>query len=154
MLCIVLPLAAVHSLVPPGVPVPYGLLTLALVGGLAMPFMLCGFAFVCLGAYMAANSLRVCAGPARVATVRRLCGFAVSRRELASAQITAIEAELPARFQNAFGMEANYRLVARARAGRSGDVVVAESLHGSARMEQVKRELESACGLSGQAGVL
>lgn len=147
MLCVVLPLAAVYALVPPGVPVPYGLLVLALIGGLVAPFMLCGIAFVCVGLYMTANSLWVSASPARLLAVRRLCGFAVSRRELLSSGIAAIEADLPARFQNVFSTETTYRLIARAKSGRSGDVVAAESLRGSAQMEQVKREIETTCAL-------
>jgi hypothetical protein len=147
VLCVVLPLAAVYALVPPGVPVPYGLLVLALIGGLIAPFMLCGIAFVCLGINMVANSLEVSASPARLVAVRRLCGFAVSRRELPCSGIAAIESDIPARFQNAFSTEAIYRLVARAKTGRGDDVVVAESLRGNALMEQIKREMESACGL-------
>ena len=154
LLCIVLPLAAVYALVPPGVPVPYGLLVLALIGGLIAPFMLCGIAFVCLGIYMVANSLWVAANSTCLLAVRRLFGFAVSRRELQCSEIAAIEADVPARFQNAFSTETNYRLIARAKAGRGGNVVVAESLRGSAQMEQIKRELESACGLGVQAGIL
>jgi hypothetical protein len=147
VLCIVLPLAALRALVPPGVPIPYGLMALALVGGLAAPFMLCGLVFACLGVYMMANSLHVSANPVRILAIRRLWGFAVSRRELPSSGIIAIESEVPSRFQNALSTETSYRLVARARTGRSGDVVVAESLRGIALMEQVKREVESACGL-------
>ena len=154
VLCTVLPLAAVYALVPLGVPVPYGLLILALIGGLIAPFMLCGIAFVCLGIYMLANSLRVAANSTRLLAVRRLCGFAVSRRELQCSEIAAIEADVPARFQNAFRTETTYRLIARAKAGRGGDVVAAESLRGSVLMEQVKREMESACGLRVQAGIL
>lgn len=147
MLCIVLPLAAVYALVPPGVPVPYGLLVLALIGGLIVPFMLCGIVFVVLGIYMMANSLWVSASPARLLAIRRLCGFAVSRRELLCSGIAAIESDVPARFQNAFSSETNYRLIARAKTGRSGDVVVADSLRGNALAEQIKQEMESACGL-------
>src|SRR3970040_2369335 len=84
----------------------------------------------------------------------RRCDIAVSRRELQCSEIAAIEADVPARFQNAFSTETTYRLIARAKAGRGGDVVVAESLRGSAQMEQIKRELEWACGLRVQAGIL
>ena len=147
VLCIVLPLAAVYALVPPGVPVSYGLLVLALIGGLIVPFMLCGIVFVVLGIYMMANSLRVSADPVRIATHRRAFGLPVSTRELACSEIAAIEAEIPSRFQNAFSTETIYRVVARAKTGRSGDVVVAESLRGQALMEQVRRELETACEL-------
>lgn len=151
VLCVILPLAAVYALVPPGVPVPYGLLVLALIGGLVAPFMLCGVAFVCLALYMAANSLQVTAGPARIMAVRRLCGWAVSRRELPCAAIASIESDVPARFQNAFSTETTYRLIARAKSGRSADMVVAESLRGSAQVEQIKRELQSACGIGPRA---
>lgn len=144
-LCIVLPLAAVYALVPPGVPGAYGLLVLALIGGLIGPFMLCGIVFVALGIYMMANSLRVSADPVRIVTHRRAFGLPVSTHEVACSEITGIEAEIPSRFQNAFSTGAIYRLVARAKTGRSGDVVVAESLHGDALMEGIKLEIELAC---------
>jgi hypothetical protein len=147
VLCIVLPLAAVIVLVPPGVPGAYGLLVLALIGGLIGPFMLCGIVFVALGIYMMANSLHISGDPVRIVTHRRAFGLPISMRGLACSGITAIEAEIPSRFQNAFSTITIYRLVARARAGRSGDLVVAESLRGQALMEQVKRELETACEL-------
>jgi hypothetical protein len=144
-LCIVLPLAAVDTLVPPGVPLPYGLLVLALIGGIVAPFMLCGIVFVGLAFYMVANSLRVSVNATRITAFRRAFGLPVSRRELACPEVKEIEAEIPSRFQNAFGAATSYRLVARARAGRAWDVVVAESLRGEAVMQSVRREIESAC---------
>lgn len=154
VLCIALPLAAVYALVPPGVPVPYGLLVLALIGGLIAPFMLCGIAFVCLAAWMAANSLWISANPARIVAVRRLFGIVVSQRKALCTSIATIESDVPARFQNAFSSETRYRLVARSRAGRSDDLVVAESLRGSAAMEGVKQELESVCRIDTGAAAL
>jgi len=143
----VFPLAAAFTLVPPGVPGAYGLLVLALIGGLIAPFMLCGLVFVALGAYMLANSLRVSANPLRIITHRRAFGLPLSTRELMCSELAILDAEILARFQNAFSAETIYRLVARAKTGRSGDLVVAESLRGQAQMERVKRELETACGL-------
>jgi hypothetical protein len=147
ILCTVLPLAAIDALVPPGVPLPYGLLVLALIGGIVGPFMLCGVIFVGLAVYMIANSLRVSANATHVTAHRRAFGLPVSRRELACSEIRGIEAEIPSRFQNAFGSGTSYRLVARARSGRARDVVVAESLPGEAVMERVRQELEAACKL-------
>jgi hypothetical protein len=89
-----------------------------------------------------------------VVTVRRLFGVLVSRREAPCSGIAAFEADIPARFQNAFSSETRYRLVARSRAGRSDDLVVAESLRGSAQMEGVKRELETACRIDSGATAL
>ena len=116
VLCTILPLAALDALVPPGAPLPYGLLVLALIGGIVAPFMLCGMLFVGLAFYMVANSLRVSANATRVIAFRRAFGLPVSRRELACSGVKEIEAEIPSRFQNAFGAGASYRLVARARA--------------------------------------
>lgn len=147
-LCTVLPLAAVHALVPPGVPLPYGLLVLALIGGIVAPFMLCGVIFVGLAVYMMANSLRVSVDAFRIVAFRRAFGVPVSRRELPFPDVMEIAAEIPSRFQNAFAAGASYRLVARARTGRARDVVVAESLSGEEAMQRVKRELETACGLT------
>ena len=148
MLCTVLPLVALDALVPPGVPLPYGLLVLALIGGVIAPFMLCGILFVGLAFYMVANSLRVSANATRVIAFRRAFGLPVSRRELACSEVKEIEAQIPSRFQNAFGAGTSYRLVARAKAGRGRDVVVAESLQGEADMQSVKWEIESACRLA------
>jgi len=148
VLCTILPLAALDALVPPGIPLPYGLLVLALIGGIIAPFMLCGILFVGLAFYMVANSLRVSADATRVIAFRRAFGLPVSRRELACSEVREIEAEIPSRFQNAFGAGASYWLVARARAGGGRDVVVAESLPGEAVMQSVKREIESACRLA------
>jgi hypothetical protein len=97
---------------------------------------------------MVANSLRVSANATRVIAFRRAFGLPVSRRELACSEVKEIAAEIPSRFQNAFGTGTSYRLVARARAGGGRDVVVAESLPGEAVMQSVKREIESACRLA------
>ena len=148
VLCAVLPLAAIDALVPPGVPLPYGLLVLALIGGIVAPFMLCGVVFVGLAVYMVANSLRVSANATHITVFRRAFGLPVSRRELACSEVSGLEAEIPSRFQNAFGSGTSYRLVARARSGRARDVVVAESLPGEAVMLRVRREIETACKLA------
>ena len=145
VLCTVLPLAAVDALVPAGVPLPYGLMVLALIGGIVAPFMLCGIVFVALAVYMAANTLRVSVNASRIIAVRRAFGLRVSRHELACPEITEINADIPSRLQNPFRTATSYRLVARARAGRARDVVVAESLSGEDVMQRVRREIEAAC---------
>jgi hypothetical protein len=147
VLCTALPLVAVDALVPAGVPLPYGLMVLALIGGIVAPFMLCGIAFVGLAVYMVANSLRVSVSASRITASRRAFGLPLSRHELACSEVREIEAEIPSRFQNAFGAGTSYRLVARARAGRARDVVVAESLSGEAVMQNVRREIAAACKL-------
>lgn len=148
VLCTVLPLAAIDALVPPGVPLPYGLLVLALIGGIVAPFMLCGIVFVGLAVYMVANSLHVSVNAMRITAFRHAFGLPVSRRELACSEVREIEAEIPSRFQNAFGAGTSYRLVARARSGRACDVVVAESLAEEAVMQTVRREIKMACKLA------
>jgi hypothetical protein len=148
VLCAVLPLAAIDALVPQGVPLPYGLLVLALIGGIVAPFMLCGIIFAGLAVSMVANSLSVSVNATRIVVFRRAFGLPVSRRELACSEVKEIEAEIPSRFQNAFRAGISYRLVARARAGRGRDLVVAESLPGEAVMQSVKREIENACRLA------
>jgi hypothetical protein len=145
VLCVVLPLAAVSVLVPPGAPGAQGLLALALTGGLAAPFILCGIVFVGLGTYLMANSLHVAADPVRIVTHRRAFGVLVSTRELACSEVTAFEADVPSSLQNAFGTETIYRLIARAKSLRDDDMVVAEGLRGSAQMERVRGELELTC---------
>jgi hypothetical protein len=147
-LCVVLPLAALHALLVPDAPRAYGLMALMLIGGLAAPFIVCGLAFLGLAIYMAGNSLRVSVDPTRIVAQRRLFGMLVSGRELSAGEIVAIEATIPARFQNAFGRGATYQLVARARRGRRWDVVVAESLRGEDSLARAKQEIEAACGWS------
>lgn len=127
------------------------LLVIVLLAGFALPFFAFGLAFVVMAAYQVANSLEVLVAPAGITTERRILGFTLARRALASSEIAAIVPEIPSRFQTPLATEPSYRLVAKRRASDAAGVVVAESLSGEALMRRVRSVIEDAAAVSRQS---
>lgn len=144
-LSIALPLAAAAGL---GAADASGWLALVLVGGFALPVLIFGFVFLGLAAYLLGNSLTVEAGPDRIAVTRRVFGLGVYRRSTPCAEISAIEPQVPTHFQNQFGAEPRYRLIARSPKRKHATLVVAESLPGRAAMEQMGALIAAATGIA------
>lgn len=146
-LSIALPLAAIAGLGVADAPGTTGWLAIVLVGGFALPILVFGFVFLGLAAYLLGNSLTVEADTDRIAVTRRVFGVGVSRRSIPCAEISAVVPQAPARFQNQFGAELRYRLVARSSRARHALLVVAESLPGRPAMERMGALIEAATGI-------
>lgn len=123
-------------------------MAIALLGAFAAPFFVFGVVFAVIALYMLANSLTVNVTPEMIRTVRRVFGLAWARRELGCADITAIEAQISAKYQNLFGAEPYFRLVARHATQRDRDLVVAESLRGKAVKAEVQALITHYAGLN------
>jgi len=143
-LSIALPVAAAAGLRLADGPAAPGRLAMVLVGGFALPVLAFGLVFLALAVYLLANSLTVTARPDRIAAVRRLFGFTLSRRAVSCADIAAIVPLTAARFQSKFSAEPRYQLVARSRTPGQADLVIAESLPGRAAMELMAARIEAA----------
>ena len=125
------------------------MLSLALFGGLAAPFLFAAIVFAVLAIYHSANSLHVEIDAHGIRTVRRVFGRITRLREIARDDIARVEPRISARYQNAFSATPRYTLVAHHRhpgSGGSNDVVVAEDLAGQALMAQVCLLLDTALG--------
>jgi hypothetical protein len=119
------------------------MVSLALLGGMAAPFLLASVVFTVLAIYMLSNSLTVTVTPAGVHAIRRVFGRAVQLREIAQDDVAQLESQISARYQNVFGAIPRYRLVAQHRDGRSNDVVIAEDLIGAEIRDEVQKLVES-----------
>ena len=143
LVCALLPALGLSALLPLRSADAAAMLSLALVGGMAAPFLLASVVFTVLAIYMLANSLTVEVTPARVVAVRRLFGRAVQWREIAVGDIARIEPQINARYQNVFSSTPRYRLVARHRVSRAADVLLAEDLVGAAVRDEVQALVEA-----------
>ena len=143
LVCALLPALGLSALLPLKSADAAAMLSLALIGGMAAPFVLASVVFTLLAIYMLANSLTVNVTPTGAAAVRRVFGRAVQWREIANGDIARIEAQINARYQNVFSSIPRYRLVARHCESRAADVVVAEDLVGATLRDEVQALLEA-----------
>jgi hypothetical protein len=123
------------------------MLSLALIGGLAAPFMLASAVFAGMAVYLLANSLHVEIDADGIRTQRRLFGRLVQQRAIARADIADVEPRIGARYQNVFSSTPRYALIARHRSERRNDVVIAEDLAGQALMAEVRTLICTAIGI-------
>lgn len=144
LLCGLMPTLGLSALLPLDTANASAMVSLALIGGFAAPFMLACVVFAALAIYLAANSLHVDIDAAGARTERRVFGYVTRLREIARDDITEIEPRIGARYQNVFSSTPRYALIARHRDGRSNDVVVAEDLAGQATMQEVRTLLSAA----------
>ena len=138
LLCGLMPTLGLSALLPLDTANASAMVSLALIGGFAAPFMLASVVFAALAVYLAANSLRVDIDAAGVSTERRVFGYLTRQCKIARDTITDIEPRIGARYQNVFSSTPRYALIARHRDGASNDVVVAEDLTGQATMQEVR----------------
>jgi hypothetical protein len=138
LLCGLMPALGLSALPPLDNANASTLLSLALIGGLAAPFILASVVFAGLTVYLLANSLHVEINAERVRTERRLFGLIVARRELARSAIADVEPRISARYQNVFSTTPRYALIARHGATPSKDVIIAEDLSGQTLMVEMR----------------
>ena len=150
LLCGVMPALGLSALLPLESSSASAMLSLALIGGFAAPFILASVVFAVLAIYLLANSLRVDIGADGLRTERRVFGRITRLREVARGDIADIEPRIGARYQNIFSATPRYALIARVRNARnagSEDITVAEDLAGQALMSDVRTLLRTALGI-------
>jgi hypothetical protein len=147
VLCALMPAIGLSALLPLQTASASAMVSLALIGGFAAPFILAGVVFALLAIYLLSNSLRVFIDAKGVRTERRVFGRLMRVRAITRAQIADIEPRIGARYQNVFSATPRYSLIARHRDGRSGDVVVAETLAGQALMAELHALIVTALGI-------
>ena len=138
LLCGLMPALGLSALLPLETANASAMVSLALIGGLAAPFMLASAVFAVLAIYLLANSLRVDVSSKGICTERRVFGRIARLRELAREDIAEIEPRIGARYQNVFSATPRYALIACHRSDRGKDVVIAEDLAGQALMAAVR----------------
>jgi hypothetical protein len=147
LLCGVMPALGLSALLPLDTANASAMVSLALIGGFAAPFVLASLVFAALSIYLLSNTLHVEVRDQHVRTERRVFGCITRRRDIARADIADVEPRIGARYQNVFSTTPRYALVARHATTRAGDVVVAEDLAGQAVMLEVRTLLCAALGL-------
>ncbi len=148
LLCGVMPAIGLSALLPLESGNASAMVTLALIGGLAAPFMLASVVFAVLAVYLMANSLRVEIDAEGIRAQRRVFGRLVKTGGIESGDIEDIEPQIGARYQNVFSATPRYTLIARHRNGRGGDIVVAENLMGQPLMREVRTLICATLGLA------
>ncbi|MEQ1772319.1 MAG: hypothetical protein ABL891_00935 [Burkholderiales bacterium] len=147
LLCGLMPALGLSALLPLETGNAAAMLSLALIGGLAAPFMLASVVFAMLAIYLLANSLRVDITAQSIRTERRVFGRITRVREITRADLSDIEPRIGARYQNVFSATPRYSLVARHGTARGGDVVVAEDLAGQALMADMRTLIGAVIGI-------
>ena len=138
VLCGLMPALGLSALLPLESANASALLSLALIGGFAAPFIVASIVFALLAIYLLANSLRVEINAAGVRTERRVFGCVTQLRTIAVADVAGVEPRIGARYQNLFSSTPRYALIAKHCTDRRKDVVIAEDLAGQALMIEVR----------------
>ncbi len=147
LLCGLMPAIGLSAFLPLQTANASAMISLALIGGFAAPFLLASMVFAALTVYLLANSLRVDISADSIRTERRVFGRITRRCEIAREDVADIEPRIGARYQNAFSATPRYALIAKHRTERGGDVVVAENLAGQALMIDVRALIRAALGM-------
>ena len=137
-LCALMPALGLSALLPLENADAAATVSLALIGGFAVPFILASVVFAGLALYMLANSLRIEVRADGVDTERRVLGYMIRRRSIMRADIADIEPRISARFQNLFSSTPRYALIAKHSLERGKDVTIAEDLAGDAIMLELR----------------
>lgn len=147
LLCGLMPAIGLSVFLPLQTANASAMISLALIGGFAAPFLLASVVFAALTVYLLANSLRVDISADSIRTERRVFGRITRRCEIAREDVADIEPRIGARYQNALSSTPRYALIAKHRTERGGDVVVAEDLAGQALMIDVRALIRAALGM-------
>jgi hypothetical protein len=147
LLCGLMPALGLSALLPLESANASALVSLALIGGFAAPFILASIVFLILAVYLMANSLHVEVNAECIRTVRRVFGRITKTSTIAHADIADIEPRISARYQNMFSATPRYALVAKHHNDRQKDVVVAEDLRGQPLMSELRRLICTAAGI-------
>lgn len=137
-LCALMPALGLGALLPLRSGDAAAMMTLALIGGFAAPFVLASATFALLGIYQLSNTLLVTIGDNGIETERRLFGLVIRRAGIAHDDIAEIEPRSSARYQNLFSTTPRYALVALHRVHPSGDIIIAEDLLGELQMRALR----------------
>lgn len=144
LICGLLPAVGLSAMLPLNPASASAMLSLALIGGFAAPFILAAVIFLLTAVYLAANSLHVDVDRQGIYTERRVLGRLTKVSRLARADIQAIEPRIGARYQNVFSGVPRYALVAKHRTSGNADVVVAEDIAGQALMQETQKLIRAA----------
>ena len=151
LLCGLMPALGLSALLPLESANAAALLSLALIGGFAAPFILASVVFALLALYLIANSLRVEIDAQGVRSERRVFGRVTKLCAIARVDIVDIEPRIGARYQNVFSATPRYALVAKHCTAGGKDVVVAEDLMGQALMIELHSLICSALMMDNNA---
>ncbi len=138
MLCGAMPAVGLSALLPLEAGNASAVVSLALIGGFAAPFILASLVFAVLAIYLLTNALRVDISAGGVRSERRVFGYVTQRREIARADIAGVEPRISARFQNVFSATPRYALIAKHVSTRNRDVTVAEDVIGQPLMIEMQ----------------
>ena len=138
LLCGLMPTLGLSALLPLENANAAALLSLALIGGFAAPFILASMVFTLLAIYLLANSLRVEISTEGVRSERRVFGYITRTSAIEHSEIAEVEPRISARYQNVFSSTPRYALVAKHNTERRKDAVIAEDLPGQALMIEVR----------------
>jgi hypothetical protein len=147
LLCGAMPALGLSALLPLEAGNASAMVSLALIGGFAAPFILASVVFGLLAVYLLANDLHVEISAGGVRTTRRVFGRVTRRCEIARAHIAGVEPRIGARYQNVFSATPRYALIATHTTLRGSDVVIAEDVAGHARMIHLRSVICDAIGL-------
>lgn len=147
LLCGLMPALGLSALLPLDSANASAMVSLALIGGFAAPFMLASVVFAVLAIYLLANSLRVEVSASGIRTERRVFGRLTRLREIARDDVAEIEPRIGARYQNVFSATPRYALIAKHRIERGNDVVIAEDIAGQALMIDLRCLIGASLGL-------
>ena len=139
LLCGLMPALGLSAMLPLENANASALVSLALIGGFAAPFMLASLVFLLLAIYLMANSLHVEVSAGHIRTVRRVFGRITKTGAIAHADIADIEPRISARYQNMFSATPRYALVAKHHNDHQKDMVVGEDLRGQPLMSELRR---------------
>jgi hypothetical protein len=138
LLCGLMPALGLSALLPLATADASALVSLALIGGFAAPFIFASIVFLVLAIYQMTNSLHVEVNAAGIRTQRRLFGRLTKVCAIARADVAEVEPRISARYQNMFSATPRYALIAKHREAHGKDVVVAEDLAGQSHMHEVR----------------
>jgi hypothetical protein len=137
LLCGVMPALGLSALLPLDSSNASAMVSLALIGGFAAPFILASMVFATLAIYLMANSLRVEIDAGSARNERRVFGYVTQTAFISRSQIAGVEPRISARYQNVFSSIPRYTLIALHQTDRGRDVVLAENLPGQPLMSEV-----------------
>jgi hypothetical protein len=146
LVCALMPALGLGALLPLQNANAGSLMTLALVGGMAAPFIFASIVFATLAVYLVANALHVEVNPQGARHERRVFGILARTRAIARSDIAEVALRIAARHQNLFSREPRYTLVARHKDDRTGDVVLAEDVRGQALAGELAALLQGILG--------
>lgn len=147
LLCGAMPAVGLSALLPLEAGNASAIVSLALIGGFAAPFILTSIVFALLAIYLLSNALHVEISAGGVRSERRVFRYVTRHLEIARADIAGVEPRISARYQNLFSATPRYTLIAKHASSRNKDVTVAEDVAGQPLMIELQALICSTLGL-------